>query len=56
MLLTLSDRIRLLQDSHNFFTALSRRCENSQVSLNVAQLESVIEQDFLDKMPEASAR
>ncbi|XP_011499422.1 PREDICTED: protein dopey-1 homolog [Ceratosolen solmsi marchali] len=55
-LLLTSSNIRSLQDLHHFFTALSRRPEESQAHLNVAHLESVIEQDFLEKMPSLPAR
>lgn len=55
-LLLTSNSIRTLQDLHNFFTALSNRSGDTQGPLNVAQLETVIEQDFLEKMPTIPAR
>ncbi|XP_014214024.1 protein dopey-1 homolog isoform X2 [Copidosoma floridanum] len=55
-LLLTSSNIRSLQDLHRFFVALSHRSEESSTNLNVGQLESVIEQDFLEKMPSVPAR
>uniref|UniRef100_A0ABD2XAC5 Dopey N-terminal domain-containing protein n=3 Tax=Trichogramma kaykai TaxID=54128 RepID=A0ABD2XAC5_9HYME len=55
-LLLTSSNIRSLQDLQHFFTALSRRPEESQAHLNVAHLEAVIEQDFLEKLPSVPAR
>lgn len=52
-LLLTSNNIRSLQDLHYFFTTLSRRSSDTQTPLNVTQLEAVIEQDFLEKMPAA---
>ncbi|XP_053971376.1 protein dopey-1 homolog isoform X2 [Hylaeus volcanicus] len=52
-LLLTSNNIRSLQDLHYFFTTLSRRSSDSQAPLNITQLETVIEQDFLEKMPAA---
>lgn len=50
-LLLTSNNIRSLQDLHYFFTTLSRRSSDTQAPLNITQLETVIEQDFLEKMP-----
>ncbi|XP_058800674.1 protein dopey-1 isoform X2 [Phymastichus coffea] len=59
-LLLTSSNIRSLQDLHHFFVALSRRREGtstqSESHLNVAQLEAVIEQDFLEKIPSVPTR
>ncbi|XP_076237177.1 protein DOP1 homolog isoform X6 [Calliopsis andreniformis] len=52
-LLLTSNNIRSLQDLHYFFTALSRRSSDTQAPLNITQLETVIEQDFLEKLPAA---
>lgn len=52
-LLLTSNNIRSLQDLHYFFAALSRRSSDTQAPLNITQLETVIEQDFLEKMPAA---
>ncbi|KOC60909.1 Protein dopey-1 like protein [Habropoda laboriosa] len=52
-LLLTSNNIRSLQDLHYFFTTLSRRSSDTQAPLNITQLETVIEQDFLEKMPAA---
>lgn len=52
-LLLTSNNIHSLQDLHHFFTALSRRSSDTQAPLNITQLETVIEQDFLEKMPAA---
>lgn len=52
-LLLTSNNIRSLQDLHYFFTTLSRRSSDTQASLNITQVETVIEQDFLEKMPAA---
>ncbi|CAK9831783.1 Protein dopey-1 homolog [Anthophora retusa] len=52
-LLLTSNNIRSLQDLHYFFTTLSRRSSGTQTPLNITQLETVIEQDFLEKMPAA---
>ncbi|XP_033338749.1 protein DOP1 homolog isoform X2 [Megalopta genalis] len=50
-LLLTSNSIRSLQDLHYFFTTLSCRSSDTQTPLNITQLETVIEQDFLEKMP-----
>ncbi|XP_076277872.1 protein DOP1 homolog isoform X2 [Lasioglossum baleicum] len=50
-LLLTSNNIRSLQDLHYFFTTLSCRSGDTQTPLNITQLETVIEQDFLEKMP-----
>ncbi|KAJ8684914.1 hypothetical protein QAD02_020707 [Eretmocerus hayati] len=55
-LLLTSSNIRSLQDLQHYFTVLSRRPEETNAHLNVAHLESVIEQDFLEKMPSLPAR
>lgn len=55
-LLLTSNNIRSLQDLHPFFTTVSRRSANSHMPLNVAKLETVVEQDFLEKMPTVPAR
>ncbi|XP_033225159.1 protein dopey-1 homolog isoform X2 [Belonocnema kinseyi] len=55
-LLLTSNSLKILQDLHYFFTALSNRSGDSQGPLNIAQLETVIEQDFLEKMPTIPAR
>ncbi|XP_076619120.1 protein DOP1 homolog isoform X1 [Colletes latitarsis] len=52
-LLLTSNNIRSLQDLHYFFTTLSRRSSDTQAPLNITQLDTVIEQDFLEKMPAA---
>ncbi|XP_012276640.1 protein dopey-1 homolog isoform X2 [Orussus abietinus] len=49
-LLLTSAGISSLQDLHPFFTSLSRRNEDCQTPVNLIQLETVIERDFLDKM------
>ncbi|XP_043286527.1 protein dopey-1 homolog isoform X2 [Venturia canescens] len=56
-LLLTSNKIRSIQDLHHFFTTLSRKTKNdSQAPLNLTQLETVIEQDFLETMPTVPAR
>ncbi|XP_046605599.1 protein dopey-1 homolog isoform X1 [Neodiprion virginianus] len=55
-LLLASNNIRSLQDLYPFFTALSRRSTDSHETLNINQLEAVIEQDFLEKMPSGLSR
>lgn len=59
-LLLTSSNIRSLQDLHQFFVSLSHRREEttnqSESHLNVGQLEAVIEQDFLEKMPSVPTR
>lgn len=51
-LLLKSNNIRSLQDLHYFFNAVGKRTAfDSTQPLNLTQLESVIEQDFLEKMP-----
>ncbi|XP_066603567.1 protein dopey-1 homolog isoform X2 [Prorops nasuta] len=55
-LLLTSSNIRSLQDLHYFFSALSHKPSDVETSVNVTQLETVIEQDFLDKMPSLPAR
>ncbi|XP_024938328.1 protein dopey-1 homolog isoform X2 [Cephus cinctus] len=55
-LLLTSNNIRCIQDLHPFFTALSRASSGTRATLNVAQLETVLEQDFLEKMPVVPAR
>lgn len=52
-LLLTSNNIRSLQDLHYFFTTLSHRSNDTQTPLNITQVETVIEQDFLEKMPAA---
>ncbi|XP_011692229.1 PREDICTED: protein dopey-1 homolog isoform X2 [Wasmannia auropunctata] len=56
-LLLTSNNVRSLQDLHNFFSSLSRRATcDTYVPINNTQLETVIEQDFLEKMPAMPAR
>ncbi|XP_011306689.1 protein dopey-1 homolog isoform X2 [Fopius arisanus] len=55
-LILTSNRIRSLQDLHNFFSTLSCRSNDSDAPLNITQLETVIEQDFLEMMPTVPAR
>nr|XP_050849506.1 protein dopey-1 homolog isoform X2 [Vespula vulgaris] len=55
-LILTSNSIRSLQDLHHFFTRLSRKSNNVCAPINNTQLESVIEQDFLEKMPAVPAR
>ncbi|KAF7406242.1 hypothetical protein HZH68_005611 [Vespula germanica] len=55
-LILTSNTIRSLQDLHHFFTRLSRKSNNVCAPINNTQLESVIEQDFLEKMPAVPAR
>ncbi|XP_012258853.2 protein dopey-1 homolog isoform X2 [Athalia rosae] len=55
-LLLTSNNIRSLQDLHSCFKALSRRTTDSHATLNISQLEAVIEQDFLEKMPSVALR
>lgn len=55
-LILASNSIRSLQDLHHFFTTISRKSNNACTPVNNMQLESVIEQDFLEKMPAVPAR
>ncbi|XP_015109292.1 protein dopey-1 [Diachasma alloeum] len=55
-LILTSNRIRSLQDLHNFFSTLSCRSNDSDAPLNITQLETVIEQDFLEQMPTVPPR
>ncbi|KYN13865.1 Protein dopey-1 like protein [Trachymyrmex cornetzi] len=55
-LLLTSNNVRSLQDLHNFFSSLSRATCDTYVPINNTQLETVIEQDFLEKMPAVPAR
>ncbi|EFN67195.1 Protein dopey-1-like protein, partial [Camponotus floridanus] len=50
-LLLTSNNVRSLQDLHHFFSSLSRATCDTYVPINNTQLETVIEQDFLEKMP-----
>ncbi|XP_077281487.1 protein DOP1 homolog isoform X1 [Temnothorax americanus] len=55
-LLLTSNNVRSLQDLHHFFSSLSRATCDTYVPINNTQLETVIEQDFLEKMPAVPAR
>ncbi|KAH0955706.1 hypothetical protein HN011_002395 [Eciton burchellii] len=55
-LLLTSSSVRFLQDLHYFFSDLSRATYNTHIPINNMQLETVIEQDFLEKMPAMLAR
>ncbi|XP_020283145.1 protein dopey-1 homolog isoform X2 [Pseudomyrmex gracilis] len=55
-LLLTSNNVRSLQDLHHFFSSLSRALCDTHVLINNTQLETVIEQDFLEKMPSVPAR
>lgn len=55
-LLLTSNNVRSLQDLHHFFSSLSRATCNMHIPINNTQLETVIEQDFLEKMPTVPAR
>lgn len=55
-LLLTSNNVRSLQDLHHFFSSLSRATCDTHVPVNNTQLETVIEQDFLEKMPAVPAR
>lgn len=55
-LLLTSNNVRSLQDLHHFFSSLSRATCDTYVPINNTQLETVIEQDFLEKMPTMPAR
>ncbi|XP_018337342.1 PREDICTED: protein dopey-1 homolog isoform X1 [Trachymyrmex septentrionalis] len=55
-LLLTSNNVRSLQDLHHFFSSLSRASCDTYVPINNTQLETVIEQDFLEKMPAVPAR
>ncbi|XP_032664309.1 protein dopey-1 homolog isoform X1 [Odontomachus brunneus] len=55
-LLLTSNNVRSLQDLHHFFSSLSRATCDTHVLVNNTQLETVIEQDFLEKMPAVPTR
>lgn len=55
-LLLTSNNVRSLQDLHHFFSSLSRATCDTYAPINSTQLETVIEQDFLEKMPTVPAR
>ncbi|KYM98153.1 Protein dopey-1 like protein [Cyphomyrmex costatus] len=55
-LLLTSNNVRSLQDLHHFFSSLSRATCDTYVPINNMQLETVIEQDFLEKIPAVPAR
>ncbi|XP_070151430.1 protein DOP1 homolog isoform X2 [Polyergus mexicanus] len=55
-LLLTSNNVRSLQDLHHFFSSLSRATCDTYMPINNTQLETVIEQDFLEKMPTMPTR
>ncbi|KAK0181813.1 hypothetical protein PV327_000009 [Microctonus hyperodae] len=55
-LLLTSNRINSLQELHHFFSGLGCRFTDSDAPLNITQLETVTEQDFLDPMPSVPIR